>query len=263
VTLPRETYTHGHHESVLRSHTWRTPQNSAAYLLDHLRPDLNLLDVGRGPGTITVDLAARVAPGRVVGLDAARPIVEQARRLSDSVEWRVGNAYALDADLHDFHVVHAHQVLQHLADPVTALCAWDHACREGGIVAALRRMGRSSLQRGVGSKVTKNAAVLTVREFSTQCWATIRWTNFAASAIASDIALAESPNGGRRTRNIETSPMAGSLRIRNSWQRRASKRKQAKAESGESLPPCQIRSRAALRHYLNHFNHFATRTRQV
>src|SRR5262245_5632032 len=136
MTLPRETYTHGHHESVLRLHTWRTAQNSAAYLLEHLRPGLNLLDIGCGPGTITIDLAARVAPGRVVGLDAARPIVEQARRLSDSVEWRVGDAYRLDADLHDFHVVHAHQVLQHLADPVAALRAWGDAGRQGGIVAA-------------------------------------------------------------------------------------------------------------------------------
>src|ERR1700677_2184185 len=64
-------YTHGHHESVLRSHTWRTAENSAAYLLPWLRPGLDLLDVGCGPGTITVDLARQVAPGQVVGLDIA------------------------------------------------------------------------------------------------------------------------------------------------------------------------------------------------
>src|SRR5262245_10049981 len=129
-------YTHGHHESVLRSHTWRTAQNSAAYLLDHLEPGTSILDVGCGPGTITVDFAARVAPGRVVGLDAAGAIVEQARGLSNSVEWRVGDSYARDPDLRDFDVVHAHQVLQHLADPVAALRAWRRACRPGGIVAA-------------------------------------------------------------------------------------------------------------------------------
>ena len=28
-----EVYTHGHHESVLRSHRWRTAENSAAYLV--------------------------------------------------------------------------------------------------------------------------------------------------------------------------------------------------------------------------------------
>jgi hypothetical protein len=54
------TYTHGHHESVLRSHRWRTAENSAAYLLPHLRRTDALLDVGCGPGTLTADLAGRV-----------------------------------------------------------------------------------------------------------------------------------------------------------------------------------------------------------
>jgi len=36
--VPDDVYTHGHHESVLRSHTWRTAENSAGYLLPHLRP---------------------------------------------------------------------------------------------------------------------------------------------------------------------------------------------------------------------------------
>ena len=53
---PRETYTHGHAESVLRSHVWRTVDNSAAYLAEHLRPGLQVLDVGCGPGTITVEM---------------------------------------------------------------------------------------------------------------------------------------------------------------------------------------------------------------
>ena len=57
-------YTHGHHESVLRSHRWRTAENSAGYLLPHLRSGMSLLDVGAGPGTITADLARLVEPGR-------------------------------------------------------------------------------------------------------------------------------------------------------------------------------------------------------
>ena len=63
------TYTHGHHESVLRSHRTRTAANSAAHLLPHLSPGMRLLDIGCGPGTITVDLAARVSPGRVTALE--------------------------------------------------------------------------------------------------------------------------------------------------------------------------------------------------
>ena len=66
-----DTYTHGHADAVLQSHRRRTAENSAAYLAPHLRPGLDVLDVGCGPGTITVDLAERVAPGRVTGLDVA------------------------------------------------------------------------------------------------------------------------------------------------------------------------------------------------
>jgi len=74
----RARYTHGHHESVLRTHAWRTVDNSAAYLVPHLRPGLSVLDVGCGPGTVTVDLARRVAPGRVVGVDLSPEVVARA-----------------------------------------------------------------------------------------------------------------------------------------------------------------------------------------
>ncbi|MCS5499128.1 methyltransferase domain-containing protein [Cnuibacter physcomitrellae] len=136
-----EQYTHGHHESVLRSHTWRTAENSAAYLLPHLSAGMSLLDVGAGPGTITVDLARRLAPGRVVGLDAAEEIVDQANALArdqgvDTVEFVTGDAYHLPFDDDTFDVVHAHQVLQHLADPVDALREFRRVVKPGGIVAA-------------------------------------------------------------------------------------------------------------------------------
>jgi len=58
---PADTYTHGHHDSVLRSHRWRTAENSAGYLLPHLHAGQSLLDIGCGPGTITLDLARLVA----------------------------------------------------------------------------------------------------------------------------------------------------------------------------------------------------------
>ena len=83
------TYTHGHHESVLRSHTWRTAENSSAYLLPELRPGQRLLDVGCGPGTITSDLALLVAPGEAVGIDAAADVVAQAQEHAQAASaWR-------------------------------------------------------------------------------------------------------------------------------------------------------------------------------
>jgi ubiquinone/menaquinone biosynthesis C-methylase UbiE len=138
--MTHEVYTHGHHESVLRSHTWRTAENSAGYLLDALRPGLKLLDVGCGPGTITVDLARRVAPGRVVGIDRAPEVVGQAgrhaRALGVSVDLHVSDLYALPFADASFDVVHAHQVLQHLSDPVRALTEMRRVLGPGGVLAA-------------------------------------------------------------------------------------------------------------------------------
>nr|WP_204261162.1 methyltransferase domain-containing protein [Blastococcus saxobsidens] len=123
----------------MQSHRWRTVENSAAYLMPHLRPGLDLLDVGCGPGTITVDLAARVAPGRVLGLDLSADPLDEARtnaqRAGVAATFAVGDVYALDLPDDSFDVVHAHQVLQHLTDPVAALREMARVCRPGGVIA--------------------------------------------------------------------------------------------------------------------------------
>jgi SAM-dependent methyltransferase len=134
----RESYAHGHHESVLRSHRWRTATNSAAYLLDWLVAGADVLDVGCGPGTITIDFARRVAPGRVVGVDRSE-VVDAARREAEgvaNVEFCVGDVYRLPAADATFDVVHAHQLLQHLCDPIAALVEMRRVCRPTGVVAA-------------------------------------------------------------------------------------------------------------------------------
>lgn len=139
--MPTPRYTHGHAGSVLRSHRWRTAANSAAYLLPFLARGRSLLDVGSGPGTITADLAELVAPGRVTALEATRDAVEVTRRgvddrWVDNVDCVVGDVHGLEYDDDTFDVVHAHQVLQHVADPVTALAEMRRVCRPGGFVAA-------------------------------------------------------------------------------------------------------------------------------
>ena len=137
---PRATYTHGHAESVLRSHRWRTAENSAAHLLPHLRPGATLLDVGCGPGTITVDLARRVAPGRVIAVEVTDAALDLARdqareQQQTSISFLVSDAQDLDLPDDSVDVVHAHQVLQHLGDPVQALREMRRVCRPGGVVA--------------------------------------------------------------------------------------------------------------------------------
>jgi SAM-dependent methyltransferase len=136
--VTRVSYTHGHSESVLRSHRARTAANSAAYLLPHLRPTDRLLDVGSGPGTITADLAGVVAEVVAVEVDegaAALTRAGLAERGVANAEVRVGDVHALDLPGASFDVVHAHQVLQHVADPVAALREMARVTRPGGVIA--------------------------------------------------------------------------------------------------------------------------------
>jgi ubiquinone/menaquinone biosynthesis C-methylase UbiE len=138
--MTRNVYTHGHHESVLRSHRWRTAGNSAAYLLPDLKPGLSILDIGSGPGTITMDLAALVEPGRVTALETGEEALDLARgeaerRGTRNVDFAVGDVHALDLPDDSFDVVHAHQVLQHVSDPVRGLREMRRVAKPGGLVA--------------------------------------------------------------------------------------------------------------------------------
>lgn len=134
----RDIYTHGHHDSVLRSHRWRTAENSAGYLLPLLEREMRLLDVGCGPGSITADLASRLTGGHVTGVDASAEIIDQARGQygdQDNLTFAQADVYGLEFADGTFDVVHAHQVLQHLSDPVRALVEMRRVLRPGGILA--------------------------------------------------------------------------------------------------------------------------------
>jgi ubiquinone/menaquinone biosynthesis C-methylase UbiE len=75
----------------------------------------------------------------VVGLDVSpRPLAEArglAERAGLAVTFEVGDVYALAEPDDSFDVVHAHQVLQHLTDPVAALREMARVCRPGGLLA--------------------------------------------------------------------------------------------------------------------------------
>jgi ubiquinone/menaquinone biosynthesis C-methylase UbiE len=134
------TYTHGHHESVVGQHRKRTAGEAARFLLPHLRRGMRVLDVGCGPGSITVGLAAAVAPGDVLGIDLAdESVLNSGRALAadqgqSNVRFERADLFSLSED-DGFDIVYAHQVLQHLTHPVEALRAMRRLLKPGGIVA--------------------------------------------------------------------------------------------------------------------------------
>ena len=86
---------------------------------------MTILDVGCGPGFITIDLARLVPQSHVTGIEYAPDPLEQARSLASAqkitnVSFQTGDIRSLEFPDDTFDIVHAHQVLQHVADPVRA-----------------------------------------------------------------------------------------------------------------------------------------------
>lgn len=139
----KETYTHGHQKAVIRAHQQRTIQNSAAYLKPYLAPGMHLLDIGAGPGSITAEFA------RLTGNVTATEIGEEEldlckkRFLNEgltaeqgiSADFSVENVHHLSFADNIFDIAHAHQVIQHVSNPVQALSEMARVVKPGGYVA--------------------------------------------------------------------------------------------------------------------------------
>lgn len=114
------TYSQGHHSSVVSCHAIRTSEVDAAFLLPLLQKSDHILDVGCGPGSITLGFAKRVPEGRVVGVDISGEIVQTAQKTAASKG--IANITFLQADIlpfpdSSFEVVFFHQTLCHLSNP--------------------------------------------------------------------------------------------------------------------------------------------------
>ncbi len=118
--------------------TARTLANSHPTLLRLLEPGTSVLDVGCGPGTLTIEIARRVDPGAVVGMDANPEMIRAAEEASPP-----GNLIFYTGDIREsswdgeFDVVNAARTLQWIPDAAVALRRMARAAAPGGFVVVL------------------------------------------------------------------------------------------------------------------------------
>lgn len=133
-------YTIGHQPGAIALMQERTADRWATQLLPHLRPGMRVLDCGCGPGTITVGLAAAVAPGEVVGVDLEPSQIELAAQLAAALgttnaHFECADAKRLPFPDASFDAVHAHALLMHVPDPAAVLREMRRVLAPGGVVA--------------------------------------------------------------------------------------------------------------------------------
>jgi ubiquinone/menaquinone biosynthesis C-methylase UbiE len=133
-----DAYTPGYSEAIRGFMGHRTAEAHAGFFLPKLEAGWRVLDVGCGPGTITLGLARRVAPGSVVAIDVQDAQFAEARERAERdglhVDFRQASAYQMPFPDEHFDAVFCHAVLQHLSDPRTALGEMRRVLKRGGLI---------------------------------------------------------------------------------------------------------------------------------
>lgn len=131
-------YSQGYDEATLKSHASRSAEKQADYLLEHIKSNAKVLDVGCGPGTITCDFVRYAPEGQIHGVDSSPEVISQAvsnaKERNADVSFEVANAHELPFPDQSFDIVHCHALLVHLPNPINALREMYRVCKPGGYV---------------------------------------------------------------------------------------------------------------------------------
>lgn len=133
-----ESYSHYANSAFEAELALRTAAKEAAFFLPMLRAGMRVLDLGCGPGSITLGFAQAVDPGEAVGVDLQPSEIEQAHALGavrgvKNARFAVADVYRLPFPDGSFDAVFAHAVLMHLREPLRALAEVRRVLRSGGI----------------------------------------------------------------------------------------------------------------------------------
>jgi len=135
-----ERYTLGYSETAVGFVGRRTLESHGAFFVPYVRADMDVLDCGCGPGSMTFGIAARTARGTVVGIDMDPSQIDVAKRIAaecraPNVEFRQASVYRLPFEARCFDAVFSHALFEHISDPVTAAKECFRVLKPGGIVA--------------------------------------------------------------------------------------------------------------------------------
>lgn len=102
-----------------------------------LKPGMNVLDVGCGAGTTTAEIAARVAPGKVSGIDISAPLINAAAMRAGMIATFIEADAANYPYAPEFDLVFSRFGVMFFYDPVKAFTNLHRALKPEGRLAVI------------------------------------------------------------------------------------------------------------------------------
>ena len=132
-------YTMGYGDAFIKFLSGASVEENIVFLRPHLRPGLRVLDVGCGPGHVSLAMARAVAPGEAYGIDMEPTQVEMSRQLAAELgaanaTFDVADALRLPFDDGFFDIVNFCDVLAYIPDTQAVLSEARRALKPGGVV---------------------------------------------------------------------------------------------------------------------------------
>lgn len=133
-------YTMGYGEEYLNFLESYDAEATTSYFHPYMESRERVLDLGCGPGFLSVWLAEAMSPTELCGIDMEPSQVELARRLAlhhgcDNVEFRVADAADLPFEDASYDLVHCNDLLAFVPDTAAVLAEAKRVLKPGGVIA--------------------------------------------------------------------------------------------------------------------------------
>lgn len=134
-----DSYSFGYKKGVLDYLTYRA-QKSFDFILPHLKPEMEVLECGCGPGVVTFEIAKEVINGIVIGIDIDEDQINTNNlKVSESsfknLKFEVANILELPYPDNFFDIVYIQALIVHIKSPISSIREVYRVLKKDGIIA--------------------------------------------------------------------------------------------------------------------------------
>ncbi len=131
-------YSFGYKKGVLDYLSYRA-QKSFNLILPYLRPDMDVLECGSGPGVVTFEIAKKVINGSVIGIDIDKDQIDSNNKKVqesniENLKFEVANVLELPYPDNFFDIVYMQALIVHIKVPIDAIREAHRVLKNDGLI---------------------------------------------------------------------------------------------------------------------------------